>query len=59
MILGSVERFARQNSSPLFSVESELRHAQLNVHEIEHGDEMRGGTADARLAFGCAKHAIY
>ena len=44
--------------SPLFSVELELREAEFARSEVKHGDQMRGGTVAARLAFGRAKDAV-
>ena len=44
--------------SPLFSMELELRQAELAGGEVKHGDEMGGGAVTTRLAFGRAEDAV-
>jgi len=48
----------RYFGSPLFSVELEVRQAELTSREVEHGDEVRGGTVAARFAFGGTENTV-
>src|SRR6266849_2513763 len=54
----SYQMYHSETGSSLFSVESELRQAELAGDEVEHGDEMGGRAVAARFAFGRAEDAV-